>query len=107
MTKTWNTEYGPRRVKEEPPTLDQAIFAARGLTDDLQQQAEIAASLMDMPVEKVRAEITKSVRSATQTLGISRKSRVNFVERDSKPAVIVERRPARRAIVGMTRRFGY
>ena len=30
MTKSWNTKYGPRRVREEPPTLEDAVFAARG-----------------------------------------------------------------------------
>jgi hypothetical protein len=55
MSKAWNTKYGPRRVREEPPSLDEAIFAARGLSDDPDDQAEIAASLMGVPVEEVRA----------------------------------------------------
>jgi len=41
MSSAWKTKYGKRRVKHEPPTLDDAIFAARGLTDNLQQQVEI------------------------------------------------------------------
>jgi len=49
MSEVWNTKYGPRRVRFDPPTLNEAIAAARGLTDELQLQAEIAASLMDLP----------------------------------------------------------
>jgi len=41
MTTTWKTKYGPRRVKHDPPTLEEAIFAARGLTDDVDASAEI------------------------------------------------------------------
>ena len=51
MSEDWNTKYGPRRVRRDPPTLDEAIFAAIGITDDLEAQAEIAASLMGMPLE--------------------------------------------------------
>ena len=51
MATVWKTKYGTRRVRHDPPTLKEAIIAARGLTDELQQQAEIAAALMDLPVE--------------------------------------------------------
>lgn len=60
MSEVWNTKYGSRRVRFDPPTLKEAIFAAQGLTDELQLQAEIASSLMDLPVEGVRAELLKS-----------------------------------------------
>ena len=46
MSEDWNTKYGTRRVRRDPPTLDEAIFAAIGITDDQAAQAEIAASLM-------------------------------------------------------------
>jgi hypothetical protein len=60
MTEVWNTKYGPRRVRFDPPTLKEAIAAARGLTDERQLQSEIAASLMNLPVEAVRAELLKT-----------------------------------------------
>ena len=44
MSADWNTKYGTRRVRHDPPTLDEAIFAAVGITDDQDQQAEIASS---------------------------------------------------------------
>ena len=56
---TWNTKYGKRRVREEKPTLAEAIEAARGFIEDLDQQAEFAAALMGLSVDHVRAEIQK------------------------------------------------
>ena len=38
MRTTWNTKYGPRRVRHDPPTLEEAIAAARDLTDDVEEQ---------------------------------------------------------------------
>jgi hypothetical protein len=90
MSKSWKTEYGPRRVRWEPPTLDEAVFAARGLTDDPQEQAEIAAALMDMPVDKVRVAVLK----ASQKKDVNR---VTFTKRrGSERAVVVERKVSRR-----------
>ena len=62
MSEDWNTKYGTRRVRRDPPTLEEAIFAAVGITDDLQAQAEIAASLMGLPIESVQAEVKKASR---------------------------------------------
>ena len=55
MNQDWNTKYGTRRVRRDPPTLEEAIFAAVGITDDQEAQAEIAASLMGLPIESVQA----------------------------------------------------
>src|SRR4051794_16761070 len=62
MSEGWNTKYGTRRVRRDPPTLDEAIFAALGITDDPEAQAEIAASLMGLPIEQVQAEVKKANR---------------------------------------------
>ena len=53
MSEDWNTKYGTRRVRRDPPTLEEAIFAAVGITDDPEAQAEIASSLMGLPLEAV------------------------------------------------------
>jgi hypothetical protein len=66
MSEVWNTKYGTRRVRFDPPTLKEAIVAARGLTVELQLQAEIAASLMDLPVEAVRAELLRTAAKGPQ-----------------------------------------
>ena len=60
VSEVWKTKYGTRRVRYDPPTLKEAIAAARGLTGELHQQAEIAASLINLPMEEVRAELLKT-----------------------------------------------
>jgi len=59
MSTTWKTKYGPRRVRHDPPTIEEAIAAARDLSDDTQEQVEIAAGLIDLPPEQVRAALAK------------------------------------------------
>ena len=73
MSEVWKTKYGPRRVRRDPPTLQEAIAAARGLTDDIQAQVEIAASLMEVPIEQVKAELLKSggQRKDIKTVGVT------------------------------------
>src|ERR1700754_681838 len=95
MSTTWKTKFGSRRVKQEPPTLEEAIFAARGMTDDVQQQVEIAAQLMDMPLDKVRVAALK----ASQQKDVNRS--ITFTKRGGADrAVIVERKVSRRPITG-------
>jgi len=89
MRTVWNTRYGTRRVRHDPPTLREAIIAAQGLTPDLEQQADIAAALLDAPIEDVRAELSKMLppRNSTQiTTSTGRETRT----------VLVERKPSRR-----------
>jgi hypothetical protein len=90
MSKVWNTEYGPRRVREEPPSLDEAIEAARGLTDDPKAQAEIASSLMGVPIEKVRVAMPKAShrRDVIATTTFTKRA-------GAERAVVVERKPRR------------
>jgi hypothetical protein len=92
MSEDWNTKYGTRRVKRDPPTLEEAIFAAMGITEDLDQQAEIAASLMGMPLETVQTEVKRASRSALRT------TRVIAGEQGAQRSIVVERR--------VTRKFG-
>jgi hypothetical protein len=91
MSEDWNTKYGPRRVRRDPPTLEEAIFAAVGITDDQEAQAEIAASLMGMPLEIVQAEVRKLGRSAART-----QTRVIAGEQGAQRSVVVERRVIRK-----------
>jgi hypothetical protein len=67
MSAEWTTKQGKRRVRVEPPTLEEAIFAAQGITDDPQQQAEFAADLTGMPAETILAQILKEARKAART----------------------------------------
>jgi hypothetical protein len=92
MSEDWNTKYGTRRVRRDPPTLEEAIFAAVGITDDLEQQAEIAASLMGLPIEEVKAVVKKAARPV---LGRST-TRVIAGEQGAQRSVVVERRIVRK-----------
>lgn len=91
MTTTWNTKYGSRRLKVDLPTLEEAIYAAAGITDDREQQAEIAAALMGMPLDQVRTEVLKTkartaaepVRQIIEGVGARRGPRVVVVEQKS------------------------
>lgn len=53
-TKKPQNRYGQRVTRVEPPSLEEAIFAAQGLTDDIEGQIEIASQLMGMPEDEVR-----------------------------------------------------
>jgi hypothetical protein len=92
MSEDWNTKYGTRRVRRDPPTLDEAIFAAIGITEDPEAQAEIAASLMGLPIEQVQAEVKKASRA---TPGRST-TRVIAGEQGAQRSVVVERRIVRK-----------
>ena len=91
MSQDWNTKYGPRRVRRDPPTLEEAIFAAAGITEDLNEQAEIAASLMGMPLDSVTAEVRKTSRIQARSA-----TRVIAGEQGAQRSVVVERRVVRR-----------
>jgi hypothetical protein len=95
MSTVWKTKYGTRRVRYDPPTLKEAIAAAQGLTDELQQQAEIAAALMELPVEDVRAELLKLAPPRNSTHIVTSSGREGAAR-----TVIVERKPSRRPAAG-------
>jgi hypothetical protein len=97
MSTTWKTKYGPRRVRHDPPTLEEAIFAARGLTDDVEAQVEIAAGLMEAEPEAVRAALKKTPapRKSNATLAFTSRG-------GAERSVVVERKPPRRMMPGRT-----
>ena len=91
MSVTWNTKWGTRRVRQDPPTLAEAVAAAQGLTDDADQQIEFAATLMGVDVAEARAEAKKlaSDRRATMTVVAPTRDR-------GARTIVVERRTSRR-----------
>ena len=97
MSAAWNTKHGRRRVRHDPPTLEEAIFAAKGLTEDVEGQAEIAASLMDLPLEQVRAAVLKAARKPAPMHVIAG-------TRGAQRSVVIERKVTRRFADG--RRVG-
>lgn len=94
--RIWNTKFGPRRVRHEAPTLQEAIIAAQGLSDELDAQADIAASLIGLPRDRVRAALLKAVAPRKAAV-----RSVAFVGSASAPrSVVVERKPTRRVVNG-------
>ena len=92
--QAWNTKYGPRRVRYEPPTLREAIAAAQDLSDELNEQAEIAASLIGLSRDQVRTELLKVAPPRKDVI-----KSVAFVgPASSQRTVVVERKPTRRMI---------
>jgi hypothetical protein len=90
---TWETKDGMRRVRHDPPTLEEAVVAAQGLSDDLKEQIEIVVALMGVTSDEARGAVLrltprKDVNHVTVTgrVGVQR-------------AVVVERRTPRFAVV--------
>ena len=75
-----------RRTRVEPPTLDEAIYAAQGLSDDPAEQTRIAAALTGIPEADVKARVLQSVRPERSSV-VSRPA--------GRPPVVVERRGSR------------
>ena len=94
MSDVWETKDGLRRVRRDPPTVDDAVLAAQGLTEDLEGQIEIVAALMSVPAEEARRAILKMRRP---------ESRLTIAGRGGLArAVVVERKSPRR-LTALTR----
>ena len=92
MTEIWETKDGLRRVRHDPPTVEEAVQAAQGLTDELAAQIEIVASLMDVSSDEARGAVLR--------LGQRKDvNRLTIAGRAGAPrAVVVERRVTRRPL---------
>ena len=90
MSVTWVTKYGPRRVRVDLPTLEDALYAAEGLTPDTAEQIRIAADLMQLPVEQTQAEAERIIKNR------SRRPQTVRSGRGRSGPVVVERRATRR-----------
>jgi hypothetical protein len=95
MSQTWETKDGPRRVRRDPPTIDDAVLAAQGLTDDIDSQVEIVMSLMNVSAEEARAAVLKNGQRKDKEA-----NRFTISGRSGAPrTVVVERRMPRRSAV--------
>lgn len=112
MGTVWKTKYGERRVRHDPPTIEEALIAAECLTDDLNQQVEIAAELMGLPFEdvfviadKLSQEKTKTARieamqGETRTISIAPvKAASGQGARPAARTIVVERKAPRRIVM--------
>ena len=85
MDTTWHTKWGARRVRKDPPTIEEALIAAESLTDNLAQRIEIAASLMGVPAEEVKALAAKQASLA--------RGRATLVAGRNRAVVVEYKRP--------------
>jgi hypothetical protein len=89
MNDIWETKDGRRRVRRDPPTIEEAVVAAQGLTDDLKEQMEIVASLMEITPDEARGVVLRMGQRKEV-------NRVTGTGRIGAPrAVVVERRTPR------------
>jgi len=92
MSEIWETKDGMRRVRRDPPTVEEAVQAAQGLTDELAAQIEIVASLMDVSTDEARGAVLRMGQRKDV-------NRLTIAGRAGAPhAVVVERRTVRRPL---------
>ena len=95
----------PVRVRQEPPTVAEAVVAAQTLTPDLEQQVEITAGLMGLTLDEARPFVLEAPpltpqRSAAPQRGYAG---MDVGRRSAGSVVIVERRSR---VAGGERRLG-
>jgi len=101
MSQVWETKDGRRRVRRDPPTIEDAVLAAQGLTDDFDSQIEIVMSLMQVSAEAARGAVLKMGQRRDT-------SRLTIAGRAGAPrAVVVERRASRVAGLRPKASVGY
>jgi hypothetical protein len=91
MSTTWNTKWGPRRVRVELPTLEEALDAAAGLSTNTAEQIQIAAGLMEQGVGEIRPAAERILRERSRRPQMVRSS-------SGRQTVIVERKSPRRFV---------
>jgi hypothetical protein len=93
----WETKDGRRRVRRDPPTVEEAVLAAQGLSDELGAQTEIVASLMQISAEEARSAVLRmgEGKSVSRTIIAARSGRAT-TGGGAPRAVVVERRVPRR-----------
>lgn len=108
--KAQTREMRPLRVRHEPPTLEEATFAAQGLTDDVDQQVHIVAGLMELAAEDVRPQVEKLVASNARAVAQGR-SVATVESRSGAPRTVVVEKTRRfkvsvppRTVIDLTRR---
>jgi hypothetical protein len=105
VTETWDTKDGRRRVRRDPPTIEEAVLAAQGLTGALSEQAEIVASLMQIPAEEARGAVLRmGQRKDVERITVAARA-VRPGQNAGPRAVVVERRTPRRPPQHRSQRF--
>src|SRR3954468_13375933 len=84
----------PVRVRQEPPTVADAVAAAQALTPDLEQQVDITAGLIGLTPDEARPFVLETPplnleRSAAPPRGYTG---MDAGRRSAGPVVVIERR---------------
>src|SRR3954468_6965344 len=93
-TKRSRPSSSPVRVRQEPPTVVEAVAAAQALTPDLEQQVDITAGLMGLTPDEARPFVVEAPsltlqRSAAPQRGYTG---TDASRRTAGSVVVVERR---------------
>ena len=98
MSEVWDTKDGRRRVRRDPPTVEDAVMAAQGLTDEPSEQVEIVVSLMQISAEEARGAVLRMAqrKDVNRIVVAARSTRPGQV--NGARAVVVERRAPRRSV---------
>jgi len=100
MSEIWDTKYGRRRVRQDPPTIEDAVRAAQGIAEDIDGQVEIVMSLMEVSAEDARSAVLKMGQRKEA-------AQVTVAGRTGAPrTVVVERRITRRPAMRATASAG-
>ena len=90
----------PIRIRREPPTVEEAVIAAQALTDDTEQQVEVAAGLIGLPEEEVRPHVLNAPPLPPQAFRI-RDHAPGGSPRRAPPTVVVVQRRSRVGLAGV------
>src|SRR5690348_11504732 len=94
----WETKDGRRRVRRDPPTIEEAVLAAQGLSDETGAQAEIVASLMHISADEARGAVLRlAPRKSVDRITITARTGRTAVQ-GAPRAVVVERIAPRRGV---------
>ncbi|MGE0628229.1 MAG: hypothetical protein AB7O43_10425 [Hyphomicrobiaceae bacterium] len=93
MMKKKAAKLPPLRVKNEPPTMEEAMLAAEGMSTDLKQQVEIAAMLLGLEAsDEGTAKALIAARPRGKTVEVGGHGRA------ARSVVVVERKTRARVM---------
>ncbi len=85
---------GRLRVKNEPPTMEEALIAAECISSDRDEQLQIAASLLGLePTEDATIKALKAARPRGKTVEVTGRGRLQ-----TRSVVVVERKSRARTL---------
>jgi len=84
----------PVRVRQEPPTVAEAVAAAQALTPVLEQQVDITAGLMGLTPDEARPFVLEAPPPTLQRSAAPQRGYTGMEggRRSAGPVVVVERR---------------